>query len=81
MGKRKWKRVRLVDLADAETQNHIFNLITQANQPPELQFSENRPSTMPQVEREDGPLALSLTSRGPAKLARLRQGKEENKKP
>jgi len=51
MGKRKWKRMRLVDLADGETQNHVLNLISQANQKPEPQSPEKQPSETPQVER------------------------------
>jgi hypothetical protein len=33
MGKRKWQRVRLVDLADSETQQKILSLIDQVSLP------------------------------------------------
>lgn len=33
MGKRKWRRVRLADLADTEKQKEILKLIVQANDP------------------------------------------------
>ncbi len=48
MGKKKWRRVRLADLADTEKQKEIMGLITQAN---EAQGPHKRPSEVAQVER------------------------------
>lgn len=60
MGKRKWKRVKLEDLADPETQARILRLLAQAEQPgadsPECCNCDectcgNQPSESAQVER------------------------------
>jgi hypothetical protein len=47
---KKWKRVSLADLADAEKQKEIMGLI-QANGQAEPESPHNRPSESPQVER------------------------------
>jgi hypothetical protein len=59
MGKRKWQRVRLVELADEQTQNQVLDLIDRANQQPGESFPENRASEMPQVERKEVTPALT----------------------
>ena len=51
MGKKKWKRVRLEDLADEKTQNQILDLISQACEQPEPELPCKRPPETPQVER------------------------------
>lgn len=47
---RKWKRVRLQDLADPEEQNRILGLLAQAGQSG-ADSPEKRPPESPQVER------------------------------
>jgi hypothetical protein len=49
MGKRKWRRVRLADLATQEEQDRILNLISQAS-PEENQAQ--KPHKNPQDEPE-----------------------------
>jgi len=51
MGKRKWRRVRLADLASEATQKEILGLIDQANGQLEPESPHRRPSEIPLVER------------------------------
>ncbi|MEW6659168.1 MAG: hypothetical protein AB1424_10955 [Thermodesulfobacteriota bacterium] len=50
MGKRKWKRVRLTDLASEATQQEILDLIAQANEA-QAQEPHKRPSEAAQAGR------------------------------
>jgi hypothetical protein len=51
MGKKRWRRVRLADLADTEKQKEILGLIDRANGQPEPESPHNRPSENPQAGR------------------------------
>jgi hypothetical protein len=51
MGKRKWQRITLNDLASEAKRREILNLISQAKGHPEPELSHKRPLKSPQVER------------------------------
>jgi len=59
MGKRRWRRVRLADLANEQRQNWVLDLIDRVNQQPGESFYKNRASEMPQVERKEVTPALT----------------------
>lgn len=51
MGKRKWKRVNLRDLATVPVQERVLATQDQQKEPPGGDSPEKRPSEMLQVER------------------------------
>ncbi len=51
MGKRKWKRVKLYDLASAEAQEKVLTALDQAKGPQEAESPEKRGPDSSQAER------------------------------
>jgi SH3-like domain-containing protein len=51
LGKRKWRRIRIGNLANAELQERVLRILDQVKVPPEPEFPEKRGSESPQVER------------------------------
>ena len=54
MGKRKWRRVRLADLASAEEQTRLLRMLQGLKEPPAPETapdSEKRPPESPATER------------------------------
>ena len=42
MGRKKWRRIRLADLADKETQKELLGLISRVNRPGEAESPETK---------------------------------------
>jgi len=51
VGKQRWRRVRLADLASEEVQGWVLGGLDRATGQPEADSPENRPHENPQVER------------------------------
>ncbi len=51
MGKKRWRRVRLADLASAAVQERLLEAVEQAQRLPEAESPGKQPSETPQAQR------------------------------